>query len=62
MKEMVLFMDAREEGIAEGIAEGRAEERKKTEAERKRADAECKRADDAEAIVAKYKAKYGVLA
>ena len=58
MKEMVLFMDARDEGREEG----REEERRNTVAALKRADAECKRADEAEAIVAKYKAKYGELA
>ncbi|MBQ8956458.1 MAG: hypothetical protein IJ075_05770, partial [Lachnospiraceae bacterium] len=46
MKEMVLWMDAKEEG--------REEERKKTEAEKERAD-------KAEAEVARYKAKFGEL-
>ena len=46
LKEMVLWMDAKEEG--------REEERKKTEAEKERAD-------KAEAEVARYKAKFGEL-
>ena len=50
MKEMVLWMDARDEGREEG----RKEERANTEAERKRAD-------EAEAELAKYKAKFGEL-
>lgn len=53
MKEITVLMDAREEG--------RQEEQKKTEAERKRAEAERKRADDAEAIIARYREKYGEL-
>lgn len=51
MKEMVLLMDARDEG--------REEEKANTEIERKRADAAEKRADTAEAELAKYKAMYG---
>ncbi|MBQ9607496.1 MAG: hypothetical protein IJV16_10045 [Lachnospiraceae bacterium] len=43
MKEMVLWMDAKEEG--------REEERKNTEAEKERADKEKERADRAEARV-----------
>ncbi|MBR1914214.1 MAG: hypothetical protein IJ827_05280, partial [Lachnospiraceae bacterium] len=54
MKEMVLWMDARDEGREEGREEGRKEERANTEAERKRAD-------EAEAELAKYKAKFGEL-
>ena len=46
MKEITVIMDAKEEG--------REEERKNTEAERKRAD-------DAEAIIARYREKYGEL-
>ena len=60
MKEITVLMDAREEG--------RQEEQKKTEAERKRAETEWKRAeverkraDDAEAIIARYREKYGEL-
>ncbi|MBR1525009.1 MAG: hypothetical protein IJ641_11220, partial [Lachnospiraceae bacterium] len=60
MKEMVLWMDAKEEG--------REEQRKNTEAERERADKEKERADkekeradSAEAIVARYKAQFGEL-
>ena len=60
MKEITVLMDAREEG--------RQEEQKKTEAERKRAEtewkraeAERKRADDAEAIIARYRERYGEL-
>ena len=63
MKEMVLFMDAREEGRAEGREEGRVEgreegrvegreeERANTERERKRADTAENRASIAEARV-----------
>ena len=67
MKEMVLFMDAREEGRAEGREEGRVEgreegreegrvegreeERANTECERKRADTAENRASIAEARV-----------
>ena len=54
MKEMVLYMDA--------IEEGREEERQNTEAERKRADEEKARADKAEAELAKYKEKFGSIA
>ncbi len=50
MKEITVLMDAREEGREEG----RQEEQKKTEAERKRAD-------EAEAILARYREKYGEL-
>ena len=50
MKEMVLLMDARDEGREEG----REEEKVNTEAERKRAD-------KAEAELAKYKAEFGDL-
>lgn len=46
--------EGRAEGRAEGLAEGRTEERHNTEMERRRADA-------AEALVAKYKEKYGDL-
>ena len=53
MIESIRLMDARDEG--------REEERKNTEAAIKRADEESKRADDAEAMVAKYRAKYGEL-
>ena len=48
MKEMVLLMDAKEEGREEGLEE----ERSNTEAERRRADGLA-------AELAKYKAKYG---
>ena len=51
MKEMVLFMDAREEGRAEGRVEGREEERANTERERRRADTAENRASIAEARV-----------
>ncbi len=68
MKEMVLYMDAKEEG--------KEEERQKTEAERKRADEAESRADKAEsradkaesraaaaeAELAKYREKFGGLA
>lgn len=54
MKEITVLMDAREEGREEGRKEGRQEEQKKTEAERKRAD-------EAEAILARYREKYGEL-
>ncbi len=68
MKEMVLYMDAKDEG--------REEERKNTEAERKRADEAEARADeekeradraeiaarDAKEELEKYKAKFGSLA
>ncbi len=53
MIESIRLMDAREEG--------REEERKNTEAAIKRADEESRRADDAEAVIAKYRAKYGEL-
>ena len=53
MKEMVLMMDAREEG--------REEERQRTEEERQRAEEERQRAESAEAELAKYKAKFGEL-
>ncbi len=53
MKEMVLFMDAKEEG--------REEERENTERERQRADSESQRADRAEEQLAKYVALYGEL-
>ena len=60
MKEMVVIMDAKEEGAAE--------ERKNTEAERKRADkAEARatkaesRANKAETELARYKAAFGEL-
>ena len=62
MKEMVLLMDAKEEGREEG----REEERENTDRERARADKaeedafrEKNRADDLAAELAKYKAKYG---
>ena len=51
MKEMVLLMDAKEEG--------REEERINTERERKNTERERKRADDLAAELARYKAKYG---
>ena len=54
MKEIVLFMDAKEEG--------REEEKKNTEIERKRADEAEKRADTAESELARYKAAFGELA
>ena len=63
MKEMVLFMDAREEGREEGLEkgreEGREEERANTERERRRADEEAIRADTAEnrAIIAEARVK-----
>ena len=47
VKEMVLLMDAREEGLEKG----RKEEQKNTEKERRRADTESRRADKAEARV-----------
>ena len=53
MKEMVLLMDAKEEG--------REEERENTERERQRADSESQRADRAEEQLAKYVALYGEL-
>ena len=58
MKEMVLYMDAKEEGIEEGIEK----ERQNTEAERKRADEAESRAAAAEAELAKYREKFGGLA
>ena len=54
MKEIVLFLDAKEEG--------REEEKKNTEIERKRADEAEKRADTAESEIARYKAAFGELA
>ena len=53
MKEIVLFMDAKEEG--------REEEKNNTEIERKRADEAEKRADTAESELARYKAAFGEL-
>ncbi len=58
MKEIVLFMDAKEEGREEG----REEEKNNTEIERKRADEAEKRADTAESELARYKAAFGELA
>ncbi len=56
MKEMVLWMDAKEEGRAEGIEEGReegrAEERKNTEAAEKRAEIAEARVRELEAALA----------
>ncbi len=54
MKEIALFMDAKEEG--------REEEKKNTEKERKRAEIAETRADAAEAELARYKAAFGELA
>ena len=54
MIESICLMDARDEGREEG----RKEERKNTEVAIKRAE---KRADDVEALVTKYRAKYGEL-
>ena len=51
MKEMALFMDAKEEGREDG----REEEKKNTEIERRRADI-------AESELARYKAAFGELA
>ena len=59
MKEMVLYMDAKEEGREEGRKEGRKEGR---EEERQNTEAERKRADEAEAELAKYKEKFGDIA
>jgi len=60
MKEITVLMDAREEGRQEEQKKTEAE-RKRAEAEWKRAEAERKRADDAEAIIARYREKYGEL-
>ncbi|MBQ9443654.1 MAG: hypothetical protein IJU43_05085 [Lachnospiraceae bacterium] len=57
MKEMVLLMDARDEGVEEGINKGREEERKNTEAERRRADNAEKRAENAERRVKELEAQ-----
>ena len=57
MLECIRLMDARDEGREEG----REEERKNTEEAIKRAENAEQRADDAEAMLAKYKAKYGEL-
>ncbi len=54
MKEIALFMDAKEEG--------REEEKKNTEKERKRAEIAETRADAAESELARYKAAFGELA
>ncbi len=57
MKEMVLFMDAREEGREEGLekgrVEGREEERANTERERKRAEVAEARVKELEALLNK---------
>ena len=60
MKEMVLMMDAREEGREEE-RQRTEEERQRTEEERQRAEEERQRAESAEAELAKYKAKFGEL-
>ena len=58
MKEMVLLMDAREEGREEGKAEGRAEGREEgREEERQNTEAERQRADAAEARIKELEAK-----
>ncbi|MCR5391361.1 MAG: hypothetical protein K6E77_11475, partial [Lachnospiraceae bacterium] len=59
--ERELKEEGREEGRAEGRKEGRAEEHANTEAERRRADEEKSRADAAEAELAKYKEKFGII-
>ena len=65
MKEMVLFMDARDEGRAEGREEGREEgrneERKNTEAERKRADTAEQRAEAAEQRIIELEARLAAI-
>lgn len=58
MKEITVLMDAREEGREEGRKEGREEGRQE---EQKKTEAERKRADEAEAILARYREKYGEL-
>ena len=58
MKEITLLIDAREEGIAQGIERGIELGVKKEQAN---TEAERLRADKAEALVEKYKEKYGAL-